>query len=280
MNLLVLIINNLVVVCAYHTIIINSLLIYWFILILLKVFLFLTFTGEEAFSSLCPQGSDCSNSTTFSQHFTFPRLYLIPQSFKIFLDITPGQDVMSQKFFIQNLQYKGDVQKLFLNYYIWVLIKKFLYCLLSTFQFIHSLSSYWIQYGPYWETTAGKKLCKRGRLSYIHTKWYFVPFWGCHLTSGADSESCWSLWVLCIIPICSTNKDIYSLNESPFWVGAPMQLGIKKPHLSILPIVTKLLEDKGLEEGEEYEYIPIEPLESKGAGGWLSCFELILSWTM
>ena len=46
-----------------------------------------------------------------------------------------------------------------------------------------------------------------------------------------------------------------------------MQLTIKKSHLSILPIVTKLLEDKALEEGEEYEYIPIEPLEPKGAGG-------------
>ena len=32
--------------------------------------------------------------------------------------------------------------------------------------------------------------------------------------------------------------------------GAHMQLIIKKPHLSILPIVTKLLADKALEEGE------------------------------
>ena len=46
-----------------------------------------------------------------------------------------------------------------------------------------------------------------------------------------------------------------------------MQLAIRKPHLSILPIVSKLLEDKTLEEGEEYEYIPIEPLEPNGAGG-------------
>ena len=53
----------------------------------------------------------------------------------------------------------------------------------------------------------------------------------------------------------------------PSWVGAPMQFAISKPHPSILPIVTKLLEDKALEEGEEYEYIPIEPLEPKVAGG-------------
>ena len=46
-----------------------------------------------------------------------------------------------------------------------------------------------------------------------------------------------------------------------------MQLAIRKPRLSILPIVLRLLEDKALEEGEEYDYIPIEPLEPKGAGG-------------
>ena len=49
--------------------------------------------------------------------------------------------------------------------------------------------------------------------------------------------------------------------------GFPMQLTIKRPLLSILSIVTKLLENKALKEGEEYEYIPIEPLEPKGAGG-------------
>ena len=46
-----------------------------------------------------------------------------------------------------------------------------------------------------------------------------------------------------------------------------MQLAIRKPRLSILPIVMSLLEDKAQEEGEEYEYFPIEPLEPKGAGG-------------
>ena len=44
-------------------------------------------------------------------------------------------------------------------------------------------------------------------------------------------------------------QDIYSLSESPSWVGAHIQLIIKKPHLSILPIVIKLLADKALEEG-------------------------------
>ena len=47
--------------------------------------------------------------------------------------------------------------------------------------------------------------------------------------------------------------------------GGSYAVGNKKPHLSILPIATKLLEDKALEG--EYEYIPIEPLRPKGAGG-------------
>ena len=46
-----------------------------------------------------------------------------------------------------------------------------------------------------------------------------------------------------------------------------MQLAITKPHPIILPIVTKLLEDKCLEKGEEYEYIPIKLLQPKGAVG-------------
>ena len=46
-----------------------------------------------------------------------------------------------------------------------------------------------------------------------------------------------------------------------------MQLAIHKPRLSILPIVMRLLEDKALEEGEEYDFIPIHPLESNCAGG-------------
>ena len=41
----------------------------------------------------------------------------------------------------------------------------------------------------------------------------------------------------------------------------------KKPHPDIFPIVIKLLADKALEEREEYEYIPIEPLDPRGAGG-------------
>ena len=77
-----------------------------------------------------------------------------------------------------------------------------------------------------------------------------------------DSSECFVLF-----PSVAPMQDIYNLNKSPSWVGAPMQLTIQKPHPSILPIVTKLLADKALEEGEEYEYIPIEPLEPKSNGG-------------
>ena len=82
------------------------------------------------------------------------------------------------------------------------------------------------------------------------------------ILNPSDPSECFVLF-----PSAAPVQDIYSLNDSPSWVGAPMQLAIKKPRSSILPIVTKLLEDKALEEGEEYEYIPIEPLGSKGAGG-------------
>ena len=41
----------------------------------------------------------------------------------------------------------------------------------------------------------------------------------------------------------------------------------KKTQADIFPIVVKLLADKALEEEEKYEYIPIEPLDLRGAGG-------------
>ena len=46
-----------------------------------------------------------------------------------------------------------------------------------------------------------------------------------------------------------------------------MLLSVRQPHASIYSIVNKLLEDKALEESEEYEFIPIEPEEKKGAEG-------------
>ena len=45
-----------------------------------------------------------------------------------------------------------------------------------------------------------------------------------------------------------------------------MKLGLHKPQSCILQIVNKLLQDKVLEEGDEYEYIPIKPLDPTGSG--------------
>ena len=44
-----------------------------------------------------------------------------------------------------------------------------------------------------------------------------------------------------------------------------MLLSVRQPCASIYTIVSKLLENKALEEGEEYEFIPIEPEEPRGA---------------
>ena len=46
-----------------------------------------------------------------------------------------------------------------------------------------------------------------------------------------------------------------------------MLLSVRQPHASIYSIVSKLLEDKALKEGEEYKFIPIEPVEQKGDEG-------------
>ena len=70
-----------------------------------------------------------------------------------------------------------------------------------------------------------------------------------------------------LFPATSPIQDIYNLNESPSWVGAPMQLAMHKPRLSIILIVMNLLEDKALEEVEEFEFIPIEALKPMGARG-------------
>ena len=49
--------------------------------------------------------------------------------------------------------------------------------------------------------------------------------------------------------------------------GGSHAIDDKKSHPDVFPIVIKLLANKALEEGEEYEYIPIEPLDPRGAGG-------------
>ena len=54
--------------------------------------------------------------------------------------------------------------------------------------------------------------------------------------------------------------EILKLIDTPQWVD--MNLTLDKPRGEIIPIVAKLLEDKALEDGEEFEYIPMEAEES------------------
>ena len=69
-----------------------------------------------------------------------------------------------------------------------------------------------------------------------------------------------------LFPPAAPMSDIFNLMENSSWVGTHMKLGLHKPQSSILPIVNKLLQDKALEEGEQYEYIPIKILDPVGSG--------------
>ena len=59
---------------------------------------------------------------------------------------------------------------------------------------------------------------------------------------------------------------ILKLIEDPQWVGRHMHLTPERPRTGILPIVAKLLGGQTLEEGEEFEYFPIET-DTEGADG-------------
>ena len=76
-----------------------------------------------------------------------------------------------------------------------------------------------------------------------------------------DSSECYVLF-----PPAVPMQEIAKLEEDPSWVGTSMQLSLHKPSLSMFTIVSKLLHDKALEEGEEYEYIPIQPLDPGDPG--------------
>ena len=61
-------------------------------------------------------------------------------------------------------------------------------------------------------------------------------------------------------------QEILKLVEDPQWVGTHMHLTLDRPRKGIISIVAKLLEGQALEEGEEFEYIPVES-ETEGAVG-------------
>ena len=64
-----------------------------------------------------------------------------------------------------------------------------------------------------------------------------------------------------LVPPAAPMQDIIDLPENPSLVGTSMHLGLHKPKSGMLTIASKLLQGKDLKEGEEYEYIPIHPLD-------------------
>ena len=78
----------------------------------------------------------------------------------------------------------------------------------------------------------------------------------------SDPSECYVLF-----PSSAQMEEIFNLNKEPSWVGAPMLLTIRQPPSSAVNIVTKLLEHKPLEEGENYELIPLESEGRRGAEG-------------
>ena len=68
-----------------------------------------------------------------------------------------------------------------------------------------------------------------------------------------------------IFPSSEFVPDILKLADTPKWVDTHINLTVDRPRLEIIPIIAKLLEDKALEEGEEYEIILIEKFEAKGS---------------
>ena len=76
-----------------------------------------------------------------------------------------------------------------------------------------------------------------------------------------DPTECYMLF-----PPTAPMQGIFNLGDTPSWVGAHMQLGLHRPQASLFQIVNKLLQDKALEEVEEYEYIPINPLDTRSPG--------------
>ena len=52
--------------------------------------------------------------------------------------------------------------------------------------------------------------------------------------------------------------DILKLVDTPKWVGTHMNVTLDRPRMELIPIIGKFLEDKALEEGEDFEYIPME----------------------
>ena len=68
-----------------------------------------------------------------------------------------------------------------------------------------------------------------------------------------DSRECYV-----IFPDSAYVPDILKFIENPQWMDTHMHLTLDRPKKDIISIIAKLLEEQILEDGEEYEYIPIE----------------------
>ena len=76
------------------------------------------------------------------------------------------------------------------------------------------------------------------------------------ILNNNDPVECYVLF-----PYAAPMQDITDLPENPSWVGTSMYLGLHKPKSGMLPIASKVIHGKDLKEDEEYEYIPIHPLD-------------------
>ena len=71
------------------------------------------------------------------------------------------------------------------------------------------------------------------------------------IVSLSDPSECYVLF-----PSTVLIEDIFKLNKESSWVGAPMLLTIRQPPSSAFNLVTKLIEDKPLEEGGGMNLFP------------------------
>ena len=73
------------------------------------------------------------------------------------------------------------------------------------------------------------------------------------ILNKSDQRECYV-----IFPESGYIPEILKLVVNPQWVGTHMHLTLDRPRKGIISIVAKLLEGQALEEGEEFEYIPVE----------------------
>ena len=68
-----------------------------------------------------------------------------------------------------------------------------------------------------------------------------------------------------VFPNSESVTNILKVADTSKCVGIHMNLTIDRPRVEIIPIIARLLGDNALEEGEEYEFIPIEEFVAKGS---------------